>query len=146
MKFIFIFFSILFFGGCIVHSENDEMVVCPKVKKQTGDELYCSIPYVEMQANYNNLDGVQISVDGVLSLVGEQAVLVAPYTKDYEIPQHYNVVALETEKANYEQLRDFHGKYVTVFGKFNARYGDGYDGMNMIAHSIKNPEVFESSP
>jgi hypothetical protein len=134
-------------AGCCMHTHQDT-VVCPKVQKSyaDGDELYCAIPYVEMQANYHNLDTKLISVVGVLSLMAGEALLVDPSTEDYDLPQHYNVVALEVAEDDYEKLKPLHGKYVAAYGKFNARYTGSGEGVNMIAHSISDVTVYEALP
>ena len=146
MKMLFIFICVLGILSCDFHHEKKHNVICPKVQKEQGGELYCSIPFVEMQANYNDLDGMLIQAHGVLVLVGGEALLVDPSSGNFDIPQHYNVVALGMAEGEFETLLPLHQKYVSVMGRFDAKYDGDDEWPDAIAHSISDAEVYEAFP
>lgn len=129
---------------------RENIIICAKI--ELNGVRYCSIPFVEMQANYNNLNDHMVAASGILSVGNDSIVLVDPSTDDYEIPQPYNVVEIRLQQSAvpaaeaYKELKALHGKYVTIFGRFQAKNTSNSEWPNLIAHAIENAQVKESFP
>lgn len=138
--------SVLFLLVSCSSVTKENQIICAKINLK--GVIYCSIPFVEMQANYNNLNNHMVAVSGILSVGNDSVVLVDPSTDDYEIPQPYNVVEvhLDLSMADIESARKLHGKYVAVFGKFKARNIGRGEWPDLIAHGIEDAQVRESFP
>lgn len=129
---------------------KENQIICAKV--ELDGVRYCSIPFVEMQANYNNLNNHMVAAYGILSVGSDSVVLVDPSTDEYEIPQSYNVVEIRLQQEGasntgvYKELKALHGKYVTIFGRFQAKNASKGEWPKLIAHGIEDAQVRESFP
>lgn len=140
---IIICFLFVFLTSCCVHKDK---IICPKA--EFNEVRYCSVPFVEMQANYINLDNVMIEVEGVLSVMQDSVVLVEPHSKEYDLPKSNKVVDihLDFSKTDIESIRKLHGKYVAIYGRFKAKNLSKDEWPDLIAHGIENAQVRESFP
>lgn len=148
MKYLLSMFLLLLVSCSSITKENQ--IICAKI--ELNGVRYCSIPFVEMQANYNNLNNHMVAASGILSVGNDSVVLVDPSTDDYEIPQPYNVVEIRLLQDSapatkvYKELKALHGKYVTIFGRFQAKNISEAEWPDLIAHGIEDAQVRESFP
>lgn len=139
----FICFLVVFLTACCTHRDK---IICPKT--ELNGVHYCSVPFVEMQANYINLDNVMIEVEGVLSVMQDSIVLVEPHSKEYDLPKSNKVVEVyfDISKTDIESARKLHGKYVAIYGRFKAKNISKGEWSDLIAHGIEDAQVRESFP
>lgn len=147
VKLIILFASLLLIS-CSLNNKKAE-VICPKAV--FNEMRFCMVPFVEMQANYHNLDDIDIAASGVLSVYDDSVVLVDPSTNDYDLPKSYNVIEVRLndfsrKSDEFKKIKLLHKRYVTVLGKFKARNDSKGEWPGLIAHAIEDAYVIESFP